>query len=179
MPNAAGDLTVGGAEIDRARIGAVLDVADQAAAQVRDLLVGGAVDRHHLDRRAKLAAVADDLMDELRQLVDLKRGPAVVLALLALLLGPLAELVAGEKFKALISEPDVAALALLRRVPILAGLGEDTLCALCVLRRVVGVAAGVAVGHTQPFLGEVTGLNVRIREQAGISKMRENVAKDP
>jgi len=44
---------------------------------------------------------------ELRQLVDLQGRPAVVLALLALLLGPLAELVAGEKFEVLIGEPDV------------------------------------------------------------------------
>src|SRR3954453_17183615 len=129
MADAASNLAVGGTEIDRARVGAILDVANEAAAQIRNLLVGGAVDRHHLDRRAKLADVAGDLMDELRQLVDLECRPAVVLALLALLLRPLAELVAGEKFQVLIGEPDVVALALLRRVPILAGLGEDALVA--------------------------------------------------
>ena len=150
MTDAARDLAVGGAEIDRAGVGAVLDVADQAAAQIRGLLVGRAVDRHHLDRRPQLADVAGDLMDELRQLVDLQGRPAVVLALLALLLRPLAELVAGEKLQVLVGELDVVALALLRGVPILAGLGEDASVALRAwagFRRVVGLAGGVVVRH--------------------------------
>jgi hypothetical protein len=37
----------------------------------------------------------------------------------------LAELVAGEEFQVLIGELDVVALAELRRVPVLAGLGEN------------------------------------------------------
>ena len=57
-------------------------------------------------------------MDELRKLVDLQGRAAVVLALPALLLRPLAELVAGEKLKVFVGEPDVLALAQLRRVPV-------------------------------------------------------------
>ena len=143
------------------------DVADQAAAQIRDLLVGGAVDRNDLDRRPKLADVAGDLVHELRQLVDLQGRPAVVLALLALLLRPLAELVAGEKFEVLVGEPDVVALAQLRRVPVLAGLGQDGLCAVAVFRGVIRVAAGVAVGHAQPFLRHVIGMKGAFGSKSG------------
>jgi hypothetical protein len=102
--------------------------------------------------------MSPDLMDDLRQLVDLQGRPAVVLAFPALLLRPLAELVAGEKFEVLIGEPDVMTLAQFGGVPVLAGLGEDGLCAVAIFRGVIRVAAGVAVGHAQPFLRHVIGM---------------------
>jgi hypothetical protein len=43
-------------------------------------------------------------------------------------------------------------------VPVLAGLGKDGLCAVAIFRGVIRVAAGVAVGHAQPFLRHVIGM---------------------
>ena len=81
-------------------------------------------------------------MDELWKLIDLQGRPAIVLALLALLLRPLAEFIAGEKLEVLIGEPDVVALALFCGVPILAGLGEDALrlCRLTSASRLVSLS---------------------------------------
>lgn len=63
------------------RIGFVLDMPNKALKRLGDILAGIVIRSSDLDRRPVLPLIVDDLLDELRELVDLQVGAAIGLTL--------------------------------------------------------------------------------------------------